>query len=165
MKKWTSFLLLLGWGTIAHAQVQNRMYNTLLKSLLSHSVKELSVKEAAPMWGKAVFLDARERKEYEVSHIKGAHWIGYDDYKRSRLPKVSKSTPIVVYCSVGYRSEKITEKLLQDGYTEVYNLYGGVFEWVNQGHPVYVNGKRTQQVHAFDRKWGVWLKKGERVYN
>lgn len=117
------------------------------------------------MWGEAVFLDARERKEYEVSHIKGAHWIGYDDYKRSRLPKVSKSTPIVVYCSVGYRSEKITEKLLQDGYTEVYNLYGGVFEWVNQGHPVYVNGHRTHRVHAFDRKWGVWLKKGERVYN
>jgi hypothetical protein len=71
----------------------------------------------------------------------------------------------VVYCTVGVRSEKVGEKLKAAGYQNVRNLYGSIFEWVNQGNPVVDNqGKPTQQVHAYSRVWGVWLNKGEKIY-
>jgi len=54
----------------------------------------------------------------------------------ARLAGIEKQDPLAVYCSVGYRSERIAEKLPQQRYTNVVNVYGGVFEWVNTGRPV-----------------------------
>ncbi len=50
---------------------------------------------------------------------------------------IGEESKVVVYCSVGYRSEKIAEKLKAAGYKNVFNLYGGIFEWENQNLPVY----------------------------
>jgi rhodanese-related sulfurtransferase len=155
------FLLLTLWS--CRGQVRDAAYKTMLKSLLSHTVRELSVEEAKKQ-SKAVFLDAREPNEYKVSHIPGSYPVGYDHFNLHQLPPFPKDTPIIVYCSVGYRSEKISEQLLQAGYSNVANLYGGIFEWVNQNQPVVNQQGPTQQVHAFNRSWGVWLKKGEKVY-
>mgnify|MGYP000312300498 CR=1 FL=1 len=59
----------------------------------------------------------------------------------------------------------ITEKLKKAGFTKVMNLQGGIFDWVNSGHSVYDNsGSETQKVHAYDKSWGKWLTKGEKVY-
>ena len=67
-----------------------------------------------------------------------------------------------MYCSVGYRSEKVSEKLIKAGS----NMYGSIFEWVNQGRPVYdSDGVPTDRVHAFDETWGAWLLKGEKVFD
>jgi rhodanese-related sulfurtransferase len=109
-------------------------------------------------------LDAREREEYDVSHIEGAFWVGYDDFNLADL-KISKHAEVVVYCSVGYRSEKIGEQLEEGGYDSVLNLYGGIFAWKNKGYPVVDNSrKETERVHAYSRSWGKWLIKGEKVY-
>lgn len=125
------------------------------------SVPQL-VKEAPQ---KLTLLDAREKAEYNVSHLKNARWIGYDDFNIQRVSGISKNAPIVVYCSIGVRSEKIGKQLKDAGYTNVRNLYGSIFEWVNQGNPVYDNaGKPTKKVHAYNRVWGVWLNEGEKVY-
>jgi len=145
------------------AQVKSGAYRAMLKTLLSHSVPEVTVENAktAP---KAVFLDAREPKEYAISHIDGSIPVGYDHFKMDALPALPKDTAIIVYCSVGYRSEKIAEKLIAAGYTNVSNLYGGIFEWVNEAQPI-VDGKgETQRVHAYSKSWGVWLRRGKKVY-
>jgi rhodanese-related sulfurtransferase len=47
---------------------------------------------------------------------------------------------------VGYRSEKVTEKLQKAGFTQVSNLYGGIFEWVNQGYPIVNQSGATSDV-------------------
>lgn len=155
-------LLLLAW--VSYGQVQRGAYRTMLKTLLSHSVPETGVQEAARDSTSVVFLDAREPREFEVSHIAGAIPVGYDYFDAGLLPALDKERPMVVYCSVGYRSEKVAEKLLAAGFKNVSNLYGGIFEWVNQGHPV-VNGTgATQEVHAYSRSWGVWLRKGKKIY-
>ena len=71
-----------------------------------------------------------------------------------------------MYCSVGYRSEKISEKLEKLGYTNIYNLYGGIFEWKNVGKKVYDNkGQVTEKVHAYDNVWGRWLQNGEKCFD
>ena len=112
-----------------------------------------------------VYLDAREKEEFDVSHIKGAIFVGYENFDITKLPKLTKDTKIVVYCSVGYRSEKIAEKLIQNGYTQTQNLFGGIFNWVNKGYLVYdANGKETQKIHGYNESWGKWLTKGEKVY-
>lgn len=169
-KRWLfSFMfLLIGLSAFSQGEgkVASKAYDNMLKELLARSVKEVSVADIPADYSEYTFLDAREKKEYEVSHIKGAIWIGYDDFKMNRLKGVEKTDKIIVYCSVGYRSEKVSEKLITGGYKNVSNLYGSIFEWVNQGRPVYdMAGKVTTKVHAFDREWGRWLKAGEKVYN
>ncbi len=112
-----------------------------------------------------VLLDTREKAEYKVSHLENAQWVGYDTFDKKRLKDIPKDQPIVVYCSIGYRSERIGEQLLKMGYEEVYNLNGGIFEWVNQDQElVESKDKATDKVHAYSKSWGVWLDKGEKVY-
>lgn len=114
-----------------------------------------------------VILDAREQAEFEVSHLKDAIWAGYSDYELERiksfLPK--KSSHIVVYCSIGARSEDIGEKLEQAGYKNVKNLFGGIFLWKNLGYPVFDSQEReTEKVHVFSKEWEGLLTNGNKVY-
>ncbi len=148
----------------AGAQVKSKAYNVMLKTLLSHTVDEVSVNDIKQDQD-IIYLDAREKKEFDVSKINNAIWVGYDDFNLSRMDGIGKDKKIIVYCSVGYRSEKISEKLLKNGFTDVSNMYGGIFEWVNEEKEVVnSNNEPTRKVHAFDRTWGIWLKKGKKVY-
>lgn len=149
----------------ASAQVESSAYNFTLKTLLSHSVPEVTVPQLKAM-REVLLLDAREWNEYRVSHIKGAKFVGYDQFELEKLRSLDKKKKIVVYCSVGYRSEKISEKLKQAGFIDVSNLYGGIFEWVNQGNPV-VDEKEntTENIHAYNKTWSIWLNKGVKVYD
>jgi rhodanese-related sulfurtransferase len=135
----------------------------MLNGLLSRQVPEMGVERAHALEA-AVFLDARELEEYQVSHIPGALWVGYEDFRMDRLKGISKESTIVVYCSVGYRSERITKRLTKEGYRAAYNLYGGIFEWVNRDYPIRNEQGSTPKVHAYDRFWGIWLTSGEKVY-
>jgi rhodanese-related sulfurtransferase len=161
-------ILLFGLILLAIAcsgQVRSSAFRVMLRGLLKHTVPEIGVQEAARDSSSIVFLDAREPQEYAVSHIQDAIFAGYDHFDLGQLPPLDHNKRIVVYCSVGYRSEKITEKLHAAGFAHVSNLYGGIFEWVNQGFPVYNTTGPTQEVHAFDHSWGVWLRKGKKVYS
>lgn len=107
---------------------------------------------------KTVLLDARQPEEFRTSHLPGAHWIGYKKFEIANLPEIQKDAPIVVYCSVGYRSEKIGEKLKAAGYTNVRNLYGGIFAWANEDRELEDNdGNTTTTVHGYDKKWSKLL--------
>ena len=165
-KIWLVSGLLALAAAAAYGQVQSNAYRLMLRKLLSHTVPEMQVQQLAADTSGALLLDAREPKEFAVSHLVNALHVGYDNFKLSAVPdSIAKDRPIVVYCSVGYRSEKVAEQLRAAGYTQVSNLYGGIFEWVNQGHPVVdAQDALTQRVHAYSRTWGVWLKKGKKVY-
>ncbi len=158
-----AFLLVL-FCLCCFGQVKSGAFRVMLHGLLHHSVPELGVQQAVKNTETALFLDAREPAEFAVSHIQGAIQVGYDHFDLQNLPSLPKDKAIVVYCSVGYRSEKVTEKLLNAGFTNVSNLYGGIFEWVNQGLPIVNDTGPTEKVHAYNRTWGVWLKRGKKVY-
>ncbi len=112
-----------------------------------------------------VILDAREKREYDVSHLKNAVYVGFSEFSFKKVKKLPKDAKIIVYCSIGARSENIGEKLLSKGFKNVYNLYGGIFDWKNKGYQVYDNsGEETEDVFAYSKEWGVWLKKGNKVY-
>jgi rhodanese-related sulfurtransferase len=167
LKKSFTLVLILSIGLLScQAQVESGSFNLLLEAMLKKSIPTISVSELyKENQSNIVFLDAREKKEFEVSHLKNARWVGYEDFKLSRVKGIEKNKEIVIYCSIGVRSEKIGEKLVDAGYTNVKNLYGSIFEWVNQGNPVFDSlGNTTNKVHAYNKKWGIWLNEGEKVY-
>ena len=114
-----------------------------------------------------IVLDARELKAYEGSHLKDAIYTGYRDFTISNISQSvdDKNSTIVVYCSLGIRSEDIGEKLIEAGYKNVYNLYGGIFEWKNKDYKVFdLTNQSTEKVHAYSKRWGKWLHNAEKVY-
>jgi rhodanese-related sulfurtransferase len=114
-----------------------------------------------------VLLDARETKEFNVSHIENAINVGFNKYDGKKIAAIvpDKNTTIVVYCSIGVRSEIIGEKLKKLGYKNVLNLYGGIFEWKNKACKT-VNSKniQTDSIHTFNKEWSKYLKKGVKIY-
>ncbi len=145
-------------------KVKSGTYNLLLKKLLPHNVPEITVDSLSKIAAQVTLLDAREIAEYNVSHLQHATFVGYNNFAIDSLKNIDKDAPIVVYCSVGYRSAKITEKLIQNGYTNVQNLYGGIFEWKNENNLLYNKDGETNNVHPYSSSWGIWLKKGKKVY-
>ena len=138
--------------------VNNPDFDKRLESLLSFSVPLLGTEELASQPEEYVILDAREKEEYEVGHIPGAIYVGYNKFNFSSLEGIEKKHPVVVYCSVGYRSEKIGKKLMKKGYTSVYNLYGSIFEWVNDGYKIIDrNGQKTETIHTYNKNWSKWV--------
>jgi rhodanese-related sulfurtransferase len=145
--------------------VTNGDYQEMLTKLLSHNVPEVSVAEIDEKAENVYFLDAREQDEYNVSHIKEAIWVGYKSFNFKSVKDLPKDAKIIIYYSVGYRSEKVAEKLIKKGYTDVSNLFGGLFEWSNAGKPMVDNSdKSTKKIHAYNKNWGKWVFKGEKVY-
>ncbi|WP_242131452.1 rhodanese-like domain-containing protein [Aestuariivivens marinum] len=140
----------------------------LLNTYNNNSVPYISVQELAASKTKTIVLDARESKEFEISHIKDAIHVGFDSFnlKNTTQKFNEKQLAIVVYCSLGVRSEDIAEQLKKAGYSNVKNLYGGIFEWKNSGFPVYdIKNKETDSIHTYSIEWGKWLKKGIKVYD
>jgi rhodanese-related sulfurtransferase len=109
-------------------------------------------------------LDTREGREYEISAIKGAIHVGFLFFSKRKIETVNTNDLIIVYCTIGARSETIGARLKKNGFQNVYNLYGGIIQWVNEGLPVYHNNKKTAEVHVYSKKWGVWLNKGKARY-
>ena len=83
-----------------------------------------------------VLLDARAKDEYAVSHLRGAYRIDPSSASHPVLDTLDRDAPVVVYCSVGYRSAKVTAALQERGFTQVANLKGSIFRWANEGRPV-----------------------------
>ncbi len=157
-------VLYLAFGPQVFAQ--HKMDRTL-KKFNKESVPYIEV-NALNGLNHLVLLDAREKEEFEVSHLENAIWVGAKTFELdSVMPKIEdKDAEIIVYCSIGVRSENIGEKLMNAGYTNVKNLYGGIFKWKNEGHPVYdPTGNETEKVHAFSKHWGKLLKKGDKVFS
>ncbi len=158
-------LFLFQLGTL----VAQEPIDKLLSKYNSHSIPYISVEELKMQTEneKVFVLDSRELEEFEVSHLKNSTFVGYNNFSVANVvSKIkNKNAPIVVYCSLGIRSETISEKLKNAGYTNIKNLYGGIFEWKNKGYSVYdSSNKETQKIHAFSKHWSKYLHKGEKVY-
>ena len=121
-----------------------------------------------------LLLDVREEAEYRVSHLRGA--VRVDPLGGDRVegepaaelalpPGIGKDDPIVTYCSVGYRSSRVAERLRAQGYTRVKNLEGSIFEWANRGLPVVRDGEEVRQVHPYSRRWQRLLDAELRAYS
>lgn len=104
-----------------------------------------------------LLLDARAPEEYAVSHIEGARLYDPESPASSLVDTLDVDAPIVVYCSVGYRSAEVVRHLQAQGFTNVVNVRGSIFMWANEGRPVVREGEAVRQVHPYDEVWGRLL--------
>ena len=160
-KVWIAILLFM--PLLGAAQIKNKDFKLAIDSIYKHSVPLISV-DSLKHLKNIYILDSRETEEFEVSHLKNARNVGFIWFDMRKVYGIPKDATLVVYCSVGYRSEKIAEKLIKDVYHHVYNLYGGIFEWVNEGNPIYkTSGVQTTEIHTYTKKWSKWVEKGTKV--
>jgi rhodanese-related sulfurtransferase len=104
-----------------------------------------------------ILIDVRSTLEFSVSHLQTARSIDLTSAHEDFAGMFPKESPIVVYCSVGYRSAKFAQRLQQQGYSNVFNLEGSIFQWVNEERPVYSNDHVTTIVHPYNKLWGTLL--------
>jgi len=158
----TLFCLL---GSQLIAQIKNPEYKQTIDSLYKNTVPLISIEELIKIDKYNLYiLDTREEDEFNVSHLKNARQVGNFWFDMRKVYDIPTNATVVVYCSVGVRSEKIGEKLIAAGYKNVLNLYGGIFEWINQSHPVYKqNGVQTAEIHTYDKNWERWAERGTKV--
>lgn len=75
-------------------------------------------------------LDVRTPEEYANGHLANATLMNfYDNDFKKQLATLDKSKPVFVYCAVGGRSGSAGTALIEMGFTEVYDLKGGIQSW------------------------------------
>jgi len=85
-----------------------------------------------------ILLDVRTEKEYLAGHIANSIWIprGLLEFRIQKITS-DPEAEIVIYCKGGGRSALAAYTLLQMGYAKVFNLEGGLREWVLAGNVIY----------------------------
>ena len=94
-------------------------------------------------------LDIREPEEYETSHLPNARHLlpkSSDAQIRELLSGIPAERPIVVYCSVGYRSSTMARRLKAHGRVNVSNLEGSIFAWAVDGHSL----ESRDKIHPYN---------------
>jgi rhodanese-related sulfurtransferase len=123
------------------------------------------LKEKIARGDKFYLLDARPKEAYDVSHIRRARRVGYKDFGPEKVWMLNRDTEIVVYCSMGFRSEQVGRYMLMMGFKNVRNLYGSIYEWANNdGEVVDNNNEPTNRVFAEDKEKAKFLRKGKAVF-
>src|SRR6478609_2134993 len=106
---------------------------------VKEQIRELSTEDAVTLRDASsapVFVDVRERDEYEQGFIPGAVHIPRG-HLESRIERAvpDRNTPVVVYCASGNRSAYSARTLAELGYTDVVSMAGGFSRWKQNGHP------------------------------
>jgi rhodanese-related sulfurtransferase len=104
-----------------------------------------------------LLLDVRTIEEWNVSHLPGARRIEPDATAENAAKGLTKETPIVTYCAVGYRSGEVAERLRAAGFTNVRNLEGSIFQWANEHRPLVHENESVSRVHPYNGFWGRLL--------
>jgi rhodanese-related sulfurtransferase len=137
----------------------------LLKKSLRHKftkVEWISTSELADWLASKhrpapVLLDVRMPEEWNVSHLPGARRVDPSASAESAAAGLSKGTPIVTYCAVGYRSGEMADRLRAAGFTNVRNLEGSIFQWANEHRSLVRGEERVGKVHPYNTFWGRLL--------
>lgn len=104
-----------------------------------------------------LLIDARTQVEYQVSHLRDAVRVDALRPVIRVLKGRALNEPLVTYGSVGYRGARLAHWLATQGFTNVRNLTGGIFEWANEDRPLFRDDRPAAQVHPYDRRWGFML--------
>ena len=162
-KKYSSTLLL--FSLVISVACGQKTFEEKVNSMMKGTVPFIQVEDLKNMKkDKDIYvLDIRSPAEYKISHIENAQLVTYKSFKVEKVKDIPKNATIIVYCSIGYRSERVGEKLIKAGYQSVNNLYGGIFNWKIHGlKMIDERGQPTDSVHTYNQSWAAWLEKGEK---
>ena len=85
-----------------------------------------------------MLLDVRTPGEVSQGYIEGAQNINISTWEefKAGVDKLDKTEPVMVYCKVGGRSHKAAVYLVESGFTQVYDIKGGILAWNDAGEPL-----------------------------
>ncbi len=75
-----------------------------------------------------LLLDVREQHEFEYAHIEGSQHIPLGQIPQ-RIAEIESGHGCVVICHHGIRSQQAATFLVNSGFTNIYNLSGGIDAW------------------------------------
>ena len=166
----TILLLLLFSGTATAQPALALIERTLA---LKHPVAQLKTDSLATRLSTqdstgVLLFDVRRADEFAVSRIRGAVRadpdLTADEFARM-FAGALKEKELVFYCSVGYRSsillERVQQQALEAGAVSLANLRGGIFRWYNERRPLHDGTGKVDTVHRYDAFWGRLLKKDD----
>jgi rhodanese-related sulfurtransferase len=106
-------------------------------SAIDLSVTEFSSKITEPG---VVILDVRTPAEFAEGFIEGARLIDFQSGNfENQIATLDKNSTYAVYCRSGNRSGQAVKVMQDAGFTNVFNMNGGVIEWANAGLPLVNN--------------------------
>ena len=98
-----------------------------------------------------LLVDCRSVKERAVSILPGS--VALADWESAR--QVDPERPLLLYCTIGYRSTRAAAGLRKRG-IDARNLHGGVLAWAHAGgNFVDPEGRATRRVHVYGRPWDL----------
>jgi len=106
-----------------------------------------------------LLVDVRSPQEFAVSHLPGAVNLQTAAQIAAAVNE-RKPARTVLYCSVGFRSSRLAQALMQQGLRDVMNLEGSIFQWINEGRAVYQGEREVHKVHPYGKRWAGLLKDG-----
>ena len=105
---------------------------TMQPTIPSITAREASDAAAA---GTALIVDVRERNEFEQERAAGVALVPISEFV-ARHQDLPKDRPLLMLCAAGSRSASATMYLLQNGWSDVRNVTGGMIGWRQAGLPV-----------------------------
>ena len=108
----------------------------------SSSATDLSVTEFSSKIAESgvVTLDVRTPGEFAEGYIEGARLIDFQSGNfENEIATLDKNAPYAVYCRSGNRSGQAVKVMKDAGFSNVFNMNGGVIEWANAGLPLVRN--------------------------
>ncbi|MEP0775253.1 MAG: STAS domain-containing protein [Acidobacteriota bacterium] len=119
-------------------------YDARLPSLgasVSHPDRHLTVYEVRDLLAsperRPLVVDVREPEEYSTGRLPGAMLLPLRSLPE-RMPELPRDRRILLVCRSGRRSARALHWLLEEGFSDVYNLKGGTLAWKAAGRPVEV---------------------------
>ena len=130
--------------------MKGKLFYTVIFMLLQFTMTQLPAQEKLSpkqfrkkldVTHNAILLDVRTAKEINRSYIRNAIFMDiHDSAFETKLLTIDRARPVFVYCAIGVRSHDAATMLTKAGYTQVYDLKGGIINWKLAGLPV-VKGK------------------------
>jgi rhodanese-related sulfurtransferase len=114
------------------------------KGLLIAGVTHLSGKEAlevAQNGGLLVDLRAPVETAYKKFDVPEVLYLPAPELN-NRLAELPKDRPLIIADSVGLRSKEAVRHLMEQGFTNVANLNGGILDWEHDGMPIKVDNSK-----------------------
>lgn len=106
-----------------------------------------------------LLVDVRSPAEFAVSHLRGAVNLR-KPAEILRAIKERGPSKTVLYCAVGFRSSMLARSLVEKTECEILNLEGSIFEWANEGRPLWRGETEVRQVHPAGKRWAGLLREG-----
>jgi adenylyltransferase/sulfurtransferase len=101
------------------------------EAIMGYTITPTELKSRLEKGDQLVLLDVREPWEFDLAKLNGSTLIPLATLPQS-LGKLKRETEIVAICHHGMRSADATNFLLQQGFSNVKNLVGGIDAWSAQ---------------------------------